>query len=324
MTIRIAVIVSLVVGLGGWCQRGFGGEGGTSLEIVGSKQYWKIGIVVTAESGPSKGIFASTPIPKQWPEQDVREINREISSEVRRVRSRNLNGGVRQMVIEIPRLRAGQTASALFTFEIIKNKIPESFNAQTYTVPVRLSKKLRRYLSPSPYIESQHPEIVSLAKQITVKNESSWNQVEAIYDWIRENVEYKNGSIKGALAALHDGDGDCEELTSLFIALCRASRIPARTVWVPGHCYPEFYLHDPDGQGHWFPCQAAGARAFGTMDEIRPVLQKGDNFRVPGDPQKRSLRYAQIVGSLPGRGFVHPKIEIVHERVDTKAHFKTQ
>ena len=52
------------------------------------------------------------------------------------------------------------------------------------------------------------------------------------------------------------------------------------------------------------------------MDEVRPILQKGDNFRVPGDPQKRPLRYAQIVGSLPGRGFVHPKIEIVHERVD--------
>ena len=52
-------------------------------------------------------------------------------------------------------------------------------------------------------------------------------------------------------------------------------------VWVPGHCYPEFYLEDAEGRGHWIPCQAAGTRAFGSMPEHRPILQKGDNFRVP-------------------------------------------
>ena len=317
MTIRAAAKLSLIAILCGWSQPGHGGEGATSLGTSGSKQYWKIGIVVTAESGPSKGIFASTPIPKQWPEQEVREIEQEVSSEVRRVRLRNLDNGVRQMVVEVPRLRAGQTASALLTFEIIKNKSPEVFDAPTHRIPSRPARELRRYLSPSPYIESQHPEIITLAQQITDRNVSSWKQVEAVYGWVRDNVVYKKGTIKGALAAFHDGDGDCEELTSLFVALCRASRIPARTVWVPGHCYAEFYLQDADGQGHWFPCQAAGDRAFGTLDEARPILQKGDNFRVPGDPQKRSHRYAQIVGSLSGRGFVHPKIEIVHERVNS-------
>ena len=104
---------------------------------------------------------------------------------------------------------------------------------------------------------------------------------------------------KGALAALRDGTGDCEEMTSLFIAVCRASDIPARTVWVPGHCYPEFYLEDEEGKGHWFPCQAAGSRDFGGILEYRPVLQKGDNFRPPYD---RSERQRYLAEHLTGTG----------------------
>jgi hypothetical protein len=138
-----------------------------------------------------------------------------------------------------------------------------------------------------------------------------WQQAEAIYDWVRENVDYQEGNLKGAVAALRDGNGDCEELTSLFIALCRASNIPARTVWVPGHCYGEFYLQDEQGQGHWLPCQAAGARDFGRISETRPILQKGDNFRVPEDP--RPQRYVQIVKSLPGRGYVHPQVKVIQQ-----------
>ena len=80
---------------------------------------------------------------------------------------------------------------------------------------------------------------------------------------------------------MKDKRGDCEEMTGIFIALCRASNIPARCVWIPNHCYPEFYLEDQEGQGHWIPCQVAGDRQFGQMHEYRPILQKGDRFKVP-------------------------------------------
>ena len=71
-------------------------------------------------------------------------------------------------------------------------------------------------------------------------------------------------------------------MSSLFVAICRADGIPARLVRVPGHCYPEFYLLDRDGKGRWFPCQAAGTRAFGGMPDPRPILQKGDNSACLG------------------------------------------
>ena len=138
--------------------------------------------------------------------------------------------------------------------------------------------------------------------------------METIYDWVRDHVEYKNGKLKGALAALRDGSGDCEELTSLFIALCRARKIPARTVWVPDHCYPEFYLHDDQGQGHWIPCQAAGARAFGEMSELRPILQKGDNFKVPEKSKPQRYVAEFLKGSTtPGGG--SPQVEFIRQNM---------
>src|SRR5690606_11636573 len=129
------------------------------------------------------------------------------------------------------------------------------------------------------------------------------------------NVKYENGELKGAIKALHDKTGDCEELSSLFIALCRAQKIPARTVWVPDHCYPEFYLADADGNGVWFPCQAAGSRAFGGIPEDRPILQKGDNFRDPDRP-KEKLRY--VSENLTGKGGGgRPKVKFIREEVTT-------
>ena len=76
-------------------------------------------------------------------------------------------------------------------------------------------------------------------------------------------------------------------MVCLFIAMCRAKKIPARTVWVPDHCYAEFYLMAKNNQGYWLPCQVAGTRQFGEMEEYKPILQKGDRFKVP---EKRSVQ----------------------------------
>ena len=96
--------------------------------------------------------------------------------------------------------------------------------------------------------------------------------------------------------------------------MCRNNGIPARAVWIPGHCYPEFYLENAAGQGFWFPCQAAGTRAFGAMPEYRPVLQKGDSFRIPGNP--RPQRY--VAESLKAvKATANPVVKFIRERVDT-------
>ncbi len=45
-----------------------------------------------------------------------------------------------------------------------------------------------------------------------------------------------------------------------------------------------FYLQDAPGRGYWFPCQLAGGREFGQINDHRPILMRGDNFKVPEKP----------------------------------------
>lgn len=273
-------------------------------------QRWQVGMIIKATS-PCTGIFGTAPVPTDWTEQSVRIVAEDVSPHVKRLEYRMLENGVRQMLVEIPQLAAGETAQALVTFEVTRSSILEPTDTTIFQIPERLPKEISKFLGPSPLIETRHSTIQKLAKEVLEGKDDAdgWTKVETIYDWVRDNVKYENGDIKGALAAVRDKTGDCEELTSLFIALCRVNKIPARTVWIPDHCYPEFYLVDESGKGHWFPCQAAGTRSFGAMPEFRPVLQKGDNFKVP--EKKQDQRYVAefltvkaVRGAPPGHEFV--------------------
>lgn len=275
-------------------------------------QRWRAGVIVTAAGGSCKGLVGYVPIPIDWPEQQVKIVDEEISP-MAKVDYRMVDPAVKMMVVNIRLLRAGEEAKAIVILEIRRSAILPPEETGQYVLPdvKKLDRKLRVYLGPSPKIESRDRKIRALAKQIGADEEKAWDRVEAIYDWVREKVEYKHGPLKGALAALRDGSGDCEELTSLFIAICRAANIPARTVWVEGHCYPEFYLFDAEGKGHWFPCQAAGSRAFGGIPEHRPVLSKGDNFRPPYNRRDRQRYPAEHLTGAGGR----PRVSFVRERM---------
>jgi hypothetical protein len=277
----------------------------------------RVGVVIKASGGACKGIAAYCPIPTDWPEQEVNTVEEDVASEAR-VSYEIVDGGAKIMNVRIGQLPSGHEAKALVTIEIRRSTVlpPDKTDGYVIADPAKLPAQIRLYLTPSPKIESRDPKIRELAKEIGVDKENAWEHVEAIYDWVREKVKYKNGPLKGALAALKDGTGDCEELTSLFIAICRAAGIPARTVWVPGHCYPEFYLVDRTGEGHWFPCQSAGKREFGGISELRPILQKGDNFRPPKGTKERQRYMAErLVGSPSGPGGGKPQVQWVRQAV---------
>ncbi len=142
-----------------------------------------------------------------------------------------------------------------------------------------------------------------------------WKRVETIYDYVQENVKYVEGEDKTAVETLIDGSGDCHDISALFVALCRADKVPARLVWVHEHCYPEFCLADAEGKLHWFPSESSGMRAFGEMPLPRVIMQKGDSFRVPERPRER-LRYASdyLIG-VPVRGSGKPTVKYIREQL---------
>jgi len=309
----IALVISL--GLSGSAQAQFKQEDAQGAKLGEARvQRMQVGIVVNGMGVLCKGIVGYVAVPDEWPEQQVKIVEEDVSPGVK-VSYQGVDGMAKAMEVKIPVLGPREEAKALVTFEVRRSPILPPDDTDMYVMPdlKKLDRQARMFLAPSPKIESRDPKIRSLAKQIGAAEPKAWKKVEAIYDWVRDHVEYKNGDLKGALAALRDGTGDCEELTSLFVALCRASDVPARTVWVEGHSYPEFYLTDSKGVGHWFPCQAAGTRAFGEIPETRPILQKGDNIRPPYNRRDPKRYLANHLTGTAASG--QPQVQFIRRMV---------
>ncbi len=270
-------------------------------------QRYQVGVLVKSFGGPCTGLVGTIPVPMEWPEQQVRIVDEEISEFVRRVSYRDL-GGVREMVFSIPQLPAAETATAMITFEITRSSVKAPSNPAAFVFPKNVPRDIRPYLAVSPGIDCRQTSIRNKAKELVQGSQTVWEGIETMYDWVRDNVTYQNGQFKGATAALKDGNGNKEDLVSLFIGLCRAMKIPARTVWVVDHLHAEFYLQDQQGKGYWLPCQVAGTRDFGGISDHRPILQKGENFKIPG--QRKSERF--VPESLTGKGG-HPQVEFTRK-----------
>lgn len=309
----------------GWCQEPDAGEGGEPPEAEAAapgEQPPAEGDAASADSdgaGSDKGIqlfaprrldmefgmrfdsnnnfctqlFATIAFPIDWPEQKVTLTGTKVppvASWQFRELPINSQPLARQILMSIPGLPPDNHMEILFEVQIEKSFINPPTDTSIFRIPKKTNtKELNWHMGNSPMIDANASDIKRIAKSIKESNPpDAWSHVERIYDWVRNNIEYRNGTIRNTREAMKDKKGDCEEMSGIFIAICRASGIPARCVWIPEHCYPEFYLEDDEGKGHWFPCQVAGDRQFGQMHDYRPILQKGDRFKVP---EKQGLEH---------------------------------
>jgi len=281
-------------------------------------QKWKIGMSVAVAGGPVGRLTGTTTVPIDWPEQSVKIVDQDLSPGVRI--SYKSFGTAKQMVVIIPRVADGGEAHALLTLEITRHKLLPPDDTDLYVAPdvKRLPLEFKQYLSPSPLIESHHTRIRAIARQLGEGQTAAWPHVRAIYDWVRKTIKYeKDAKLTGCVTAIDKGSGDCNELTSTFIAICRASDIPARTVQIPGHCYPEFYLEDDKQHGHWFPAEASGGDAFGGILTQKPIMQKGDAFPVTAAGKTEIFRLLPSNLSSPAARYVigTPKLKLVCEEM---------
>lgn len=140
------------------------------------------------------------------------------------------------------------------TFEVRSSNV--EFKSFDFPLAKALTENYQSYLKPELQIESDDPEIKTKARSITVKSKNVEQAVNKILDWIK--LEIKVGqAIPSAKLTLKDKVGNSESLSYLFVALCRASGIPARSLgglllsggnFVP-HYWAEVYV-EPDG---WLP-----------------------------------------------------------------------
>jgi hypothetical protein len=288
--------------------------GDSSLRFTDPRIY-RLKVVVRVEAPdetPLKNVVAVAPLPRDWPEQKVRLLSRKVS-EGAKYKEFDKAGQCKTFNFQIPEIAAGETAGVELLYEITRWRIVYSADDDDeLSLPHGAPREVReQFNGPAPGLEMKHPKIKNLTRDLKkeYEEEGAWKMIKGFWQWTRDNVAFKNGDFRGALFAVEEQCGDCEEMSALFVSMCRLSGGVARSVWVEGHNYPEFYLLDKQGHGHWIPAQVVGPAWFGEMVEYRPIFQKGDRFF---DPFKHEyVRYAPQ--TVKAEGKAEPKLVVEHQ-----------
>lgn len=128
-------------------------------------------------------------------------------------------------------------------------------------------------------IDPSNIEIKAIADQVKSETDSddAWTVAKAMFVWLKSNTAYYQGSGSGAytqsaIEMLHSRRGDCDELSYLYISLCRAAGIPARLVRgyvvergpqsYQSHMWVEFY------DGDWVPVEVADSGKANMAKEV--------------------------------------------------------
>ncbi|MCK4844335.1 MAG: transglutaminase domain-containing protein, partial [Candidatus Heimdallarchaeota archaeon] len=152
---------------------------------------------------------------------------------------------------------------------------------------------LLQYTKSEPFIESNNKKIIQLASKYLEHPPIS--RALTYLRLVQKILTYRtlNGDF-GAVFAFDNRYGDCTEFASLFVSLCRASKIPARltTSFIKNekdeweyHAQAEFFAN-----GLWFPIDPT------LQQETRYLmrnpncitLQRGNNL---GESQIKEIRY---------------------------------
>lgn len=87
------------------------------------------------------------------------------------------------------------------------------------------------FLKPTKMVQSDSPEIISLARRLTSGMSTEYQAVTSIMNFIADNIKYSyNPPQYDAIHTLNVRSGNCQNLAHLSMALLRAAGIPARIV----------------------------------------------------------------------------------------------
>lgn len=107
------------------------------------------------------------------------------------------------------------------------------------------SPELVEYLSPTVFVEADHPDIHAQALKILDGETNSWRAAKKLSRWVYKSIDEKglSGGYSSSLTTLKTLSGDCTEHTVLLIALARSVGIPARICAGLVYAKDAFYYH---------------------------------------------------------------------------------
>lgn len=208
---------------------------------------------------------------------------------------RGPNGEVETVPFEVK--DGGFTGEIWLRFGTGKYTVWAGDNAYRFNGKIRFEVQNRsdqelRYIAPSGYVDSDHPEIVALARSLTSKLTDDRDKVKAIHAWVTGNISYDyaaylNGGgqeIKKASEVLAAREGLCRDYAMLTAALARAAGVPARVVYGqagsnPGwddqyHAWNEFLIN-----GQWVSLDTTWDAGY--IKNGKFVRAQSDRYLIP-------------------------------------------
>lgn len=185
--------------------------------------------------------------------------------------------------------REAASRKLAFSFHVVRTEIAQR------NLPAKEPRWNRadyaEYLQPT----SRAPldgEVKNLANRITKGKSTNLQKARALYDWTVENM-YRDPNTKGCglgdvCELLRKPGGKCTDISSVFVALCRASGVPAREVFGIRlgkkaeeditnyqHCWAEFFV---PGFG-WVTADPADVRKAMLVEKLELSDQKTSEYR---------------------------------------------
>lgn len=250
---------------------------------------YQVGFQAVAVKKSAIQVLITLPVPNEWPEQTVSVVEETIPPDMGSIRDRELNSGVKQLVVTVPQLRPGSEVRMLMTFQLKTSQINPPADPTIFLKPRISHREGKPYTQSSPQITFRDSKLKKQVKELVADKPTPWAEVEAIYDWVRNEIDLRSSEPRDTSKVFRERHGCAEDMVGLFVAMCRANKTPARIVWVTGKQYAEFMLIDENKKAHWFPAVLVGPREFGQLSEPLPILQKGDSIRVPEKKQRQKF-----------------------------------
>jgi transglutaminase-like putative cysteine protease len=117
-------------------------------------------------------------------------------------------------------------------------------NLSSQKIVEKVPDLIKTYLEPTPFIQSDHPEIQAKVKEIVSPDDSAVVKAYKLIEWVNKNIQKRPVvSVPNALETLHNRVGDCNEHAVLFAALARAAGIPAQVEAGLVYQKGRFYYH---------------------------------------------------------------------------------
>lgn len=209
-------------------------------------------------------------------------------------------------ILQNPIIIKDLTGFSALTIEEIQNQYPTLVSTYCHAY----GNETQRIIDPT------HPQLMYQAQtlQNEIESTNAFTLAKHIFSWFKNHTTYERHVTfqpQPAITTFETGSGDCDDLTYLYLSICKAAGIPSRYVKgyliseesaIP-HVWAEVFVGPDISENGWMPVECAGTgnaqseihNNFGVEDiqHLRLCIDDGTNETFQQLTNPLSVRYEE-------------------------------